>query len=130
MITLTDAVSLVVEAFEDMMGGETYVRKIPSMGILDVAQAVAPDSETQIVGIRPGEKLHEQMIGPEESDYTFDFGSYFKILPVVNTWDRAATLGEGGEPVPQGFSYSSNTNTQWMSVNELQEWIVNEGYAS
>ena len=130
MITLTDAVSLVVEAFEDMMGGETYVRKIPSMGILDVAQAVAPDSETQIVGIRPGEKLHEQMIGPEESDYTFDFGSYFKILPVVNTWDRAANLGEGGKPVPQGFSYSSNTNTQWMSVNELQEWIVNEGYAS
>jgi len=130
MITLTDAVSLVVEAFEDMMGGETYVRKIPSMGILDVAQAVAPDSETQIVGIRPGEKLHEQMIGPEESDYTFDFGSYFKILPVVNTWDRAANLGEGGKPVPQGFSYSSNTNTQWMSVSELQEWIVNEGYAS
>ena len=128
MITLTDAVSLVLEAFDDMVGGETYVRKIPSMGILDVAQAVAPKSKTHVVGIRPGEKLHEQMIGPEESGYTFDFANYFKILPVVNTWDRSADLAKGGEPVPKGFSYASDTNTQWMSVGELEEWIVDEGY--
>ena len=128
MITLTDAVSLVLEAFDDMVGGETYVRKIPSMGILDVAQAVAPKSKTHVVGIRPGEKLHEQMIGPEESEYTFDFANYFKILPVVNTWDRSADLSKGGEAVPKGFSYASDTNTQWMSVGELEEWIVDEGY--
>ena len=128
MITLTDAVSLVLEAFDDMVGGETYVRKIPSMGILDVAQAVAPKSKTHVVGIRPGEKLHEQMIGPEESGYTFDFANYFKILPVVNTWDRSADLSKGGEAVPKGFSYASDTNTQWMSVGELEEWIVDEGY--
>lgn len=128
MITLSDAVDLVLDAFDDMVGGETYVRKIPSMGILDVARAVAPKSRTFVVGIRPGEKLHEQMIGPEESEYTFDFGKFFKILPVVNTWDRAADLSKGGMTVPSGFSYASDTNSQWMTVQELQDWISSEGY--
>lgn len=128
MITLSDAVSLVLEAFDDMTGGETYVRKIPSMGILDVAKAVAPQAEIRIVGVRPGEKLHEQMIGPEESHYTFDFGDYFKILPVVNTWDRAANPSQGGKSVPEGFSYSSDTNDQWMSVEELQGWIRSDAW--
>ena len=130
MITLTDAVSLVLEAFDDMMGGETYVRKIPSMGILDVAKAVAPGMATQVVGIRPGEKLHEQMIGPEESSFTYEFDRYFKILPVVNTWDRGADLAVGGTQVAPGFTYASDTNSEWMSTEDLRAWIQGAGLAA
>lgn len=123
MITLEQGVELVWTAFEDMVGGEIYVKKIPSMNIMDIAQAVAPDSETTEVGIRPGEKLHEQMIGPEDAVTTFDYGDYFKILPTINTWDRSADLQGHGQAVPEGFTYTSDTNSEWMSVEQLQEWI-------
>lgn len=126
MITLPDAVSLVLEAFDDMHGGEIYVKKIPSMGILDIAKAVAPESETHVVGIRPGEKLHEQMIGSEESSNTYEFERYFKILPTVNAWDRSANLAVGGKKVEPGFTYASNTNPEWMSVEELRDWVSTE----
>lgn len=126
MITLPDAVSLVLEAFEDMKGGEIYVRKIPSMGILDIARAVAPESQTQIVGIRPGEKLHEQMIGEEESSHTYEYERYFKILPAVNSWDTTVNLAEGGSRVAPGFTYASNTNSEWMSVEALRDWVSAE----
>jgi FlaA1/EpsC-like NDP-sugar epimerase len=126
MITLSDAVSLVLESFDDLVGGETYVRKIPSMGILDVEKAVAPETDTHVVGIRPGEKLHEQMIGAEESSYTYEFDRFFKILPTVNTWDRSADLAVGGTRVAPGFTYASDTNPVWMSVDELRDWISGE----
>jgi UDP-N-acetylglucosamine 4,6-dehydratase/5-epimerase len=124
MITLEQGVELVWTAFEDMAGGEIYVKKIPSMNIMDIARAVAPDSATTEVGIRPGEKLHEQMIGPEDALTTFDYGDYFKILPTINTWDRNADLQKGGTAVPEGFTYTSDTNSEWMSVEELQQWVA------
>ena len=127
MITLEDAVGLVVEALTNMSGGETYVKKIPTMGILEVAEAVAPGLETQVVGIRPGEKLHEQMIGPEEAPLTYEYEGFYKILPVFNTWDRGADLVGDGKLVQPGFSYASDTNTVRMTVSELQAWLSQEG---
>jgi FlaA1/EpsC-like NDP-sugar epimerase len=123
MITLEQGVHLVWTAFEDMVGGEIYVRKIPSMGIMDIAQAVAPDRPTTVVGIRPGEKLHEQMIGPEDSLTTYEYDDYFKILPTINTWDRHADSVKGGVLVPEGFTYTSDSNSEWMSVAELEAWV-------
>jgi UDP-N-acetylglucosamine 4,6-dehydratase (inverting) len=123
MITLEQGVELVWTAFEDMVGGEIYVRKIPSMNIMDIAQAVAPGKPTQVVGIRPGEKLHEQMIGTEDSANTYEYDSYFKILPTINTWQPTADLVKGGKPVGENFTYTSDSNTDWMSVEQLQAWI-------
>jgi FlaA1/EpsC-like NDP-sugar epimerase len=123
MITLEQGVELVWTAFDDMAGGEIYVRKIPSMNIVDIASAVAPGKPTHVVGIRPGEKLHEQMIGPEDSLTTYEYKDYFKILPTINTWDRGAELGKGGKLVPEGFTYTSDLNTEWMSIPELQSWV-------
>lgn len=126
MITLEQGVELVWTAFDDMVGGEIYVRKIPSMNIMDIAEAVAPGKPTQVVGIRPGEKLHEQMIGPEDAPNTYEYGEYYKILPTINTWDPAADMIKGGTPVAEGFTYTSDTNTEWMSVPELQAWVQQE----
>ena len=123
MITLEQGVELVWTAFDDMVGGEIYVRKIPSMNIMDIAEAVAPGKPTQVVGIRPGEKLHEQMIGPEDAPNTYEYGEYYKILPTINTWDPAADMIKGGTPVTEGFTYTSDTNTEWMSVPALQAWV-------
>ena len=123
MITLQQGVELVWHAFEDMIGGESYVKKIPSMKISDVALAVAPDAKQEIVGIRPGEKLHEQMIGPEDAPYTYEFSDYFKVLPAINNWSTDPARIKGGSLVSSDFTYCSNNNTQWMSVAELQLWI-------
>jgi len=84
MITLEQGVELVWHAFEDMQGGEFYVKKIPSMKILDIAKAVAPEAEHEIIGIRPGEKIHKQMIGLEDAPHTYKYDSYIKILPAIN----------------------------------------------
>jgi FlaA1/EpsC-like NDP-sugar epimerase len=123
MISLEQGVELVWHAFEDMVGGEIYVKKIPSMKVTDLARVVAPECRQEVVGIRPGEKLHEQMIGPEDAVTTFDYGDYFKILPTINTWDRSADLRGAGKAVPEGFTYTSDTNSEWMSVEQLQQWI-------
>jgi UDP-N-acetylglucosamine 4,6-dehydratase len=123
MITLEEGVELVWTAFEDMVGGEIYVRKIPSMNIMDIAEAVAPGKATRVVGIRPGEKLHEQMIGIEDAMTTYEYKDYFKILPTINTWDRDADLVKGGRPVGENFIYTSDSNTQWMSVADLASWV-------
>lgn len=123
MITLEESVSLVWHAFEDMIGGEIYVKKIPSMTIGDIAKAVVPDFEHQDIGRRPGEKLHEEMIGMEDSLSTFDFGDYYKILPLINNWYGDPRRIAGGKKVPDGFSYTSDNNTMWMSVSELRLWI-------
>jgi len=123
MITLEDAINLVWHAFEDMVGGEIYIRKIPSMGIMDIAEAVAPDVETKIIGIRPGEKLHEQMIGLEDSRTTYEYDTYFKILPEIYSWASDAGRVGNGKLVAPGFSYSSETNKDLMSVGDLRRWI-------
>jgi UDP-N-acetylglucosamine 4,6-dehydratase (inverting) len=123
MISLEQGVELVWHAFEDMEGGEIYVKKIPSMKVTDIARAVAPDAEQEIVGIRPGEKLHEQMIGAEDSYYTYEYPDYYKILPQINNWDKDVNRIKDGKKVKEGFVYSSDNNNVWMNIKELQKWI-------
>ena len=123
MISLEDGVQLIWHAFEDMVGGEVYVKKIPSMKITDLATAVSSDAKQDIVGIRPGEKLHEQMIGEEDSYYTYEYEDYFKILPSIHDWSQDPIRINNGKKVPEGFRYSSDNNREWMSIEALQEWI-------
>lgn len=123
MISLEQGVELVWHAFDDMEGGEIYVKKIPSMKVTDLATVVAPDARQEIVGIRPGEKLHEQMIGEEDAFYTYEYPEHFKILPAINDWHVCGNRIKDGKRVPEGFSYTSNNNTEWMQPAELQAWI-------
>lgn len=123
MISLEEGVELVWHAFGDMEGGEIYVKKIPSMKVTDIARVVAQDAEQKIVGIRPGEKLHEQMISPEDAYYTYEYPEHFKILPVINNWSSDPVRIKDGKKVPEDFVYASNNNHEWMNSDELQAWI-------
>jgi FlaA1/EpsC-like NDP-sugar epimerase len=123
MISLDQAVELVWHAFEDMEGGEVYVKKIPSMSILDIASVVAPEAEQKVVGIRAGEKLHEQMIGEEDAPYTFEYPKHYKILPAIHSWNTSEARIKDGKPVPEGFRYTSDNNTKWMTHEDLRTWI-------
>lgn len=123
MITLKQGVELVWHAFSDMVGGEIYVKKIPSMNIMDIAKAISPDTKTRIVGIRPGEKLHEQMIGWEDAPFTLEYNEHYKILPMINDWFNSKDRIKDGIAVPENFSYSSDNNADWMSVEALRAWI-------
>jgi UDP-N-acetylglucosamine 4,6-dehydratase len=123
MITLEQGVELIWHAFEDMVGGEIYVKKIPSMKLADIALACAPDARHNIVGIRPGEKLHEQMIGCEDAPYTYEYADYYKILPSIHNWSRDSNRINGGNLVASDFTYSSDQNTEWMCIETLRTWI-------
>ena len=123
MISLEEGVELVWHAFDDMEGGEIYVKKIPSMKVVDVALAVDPSAEHKLVGIRPGEKLHEQMIGEEDSYFTYEYPNHFKILPAIHNWSSDPIRIKGGVKVPEGFSYTSLNNPEWMTIDELRNWI-------
>jgi UDP-N-acetylglucosamine 4,6-dehydratase len=123
MITLEQGVELVWHAFEDMEGGEIYVKKIPSMKMTELARAIEPDAKLKIVGIRPGEKLHEQMISPEDSYYTYEYDEHYKILPAINNWGASEERIKGGMKVVDGFSYTSDNNHEWMSTDQLGVWI-------
>ena len=123
MISLDEGVKLVWHAFEDMEGGEIYVRKIPSMKVTDIARVLAPEATQKIVGIRPGEKLHEQMIGVEDAALTYEYDKHFKILPSINNWGSSQERIKDGKPMPEGFLYSSDQNEDWMSDEELAAWI-------
>jgi UDP-N-acetylglucosamine 4,6-dehydratase len=123
MISLEQGVQLVWHAFDDMVGGEIYVKKIPSMKITDVAKTIVPGAAHEIVGIRPGEKLHEQMIGAEDALYTYEYSEHFKILPAIHNWDRDTNRIKNGKRVQEGFSYTSDNNSEWMSETELKAWI-------
>lgn len=123
MITLEQGVELVWQAFADMEGGEIYVKKIPSMKVTDLARVIAPHARQEVVGVRPGEKLHEQMIGEEDASHTYEYDHYFKILPVINSWDKDSNRIKDGRKVPCDFVYASNTNEEWMSAETLQHWI-------
>jgi len=123
MISLEQGVELVWHAFEDMAGGEIYVKKIPSMKVTDLAQAVAPGAKVDFVGIRPGEKLHEQMIGEEDSYFTYEYPEHYKILPAIESATGRESRVKDGRKVPDGFSYTSDKNPEWMTVETLQTWI-------
>ncbi|KHT52258.1 UDP-N-acetylglucosamine 4,6-dehydratase (inverting) [Vibrio sinaloensis] len=124
-ISLQDGVNMVMYALENHLGGEIFVPKIPSYKILDIATAVAPECETTVVGIRPGEKLHEEMITDTDSLNTIDLGKYYAILPSVSfTYTEAEYLSHHkAEKVPFGFKYNSGTNTEWETVDTLRELI-------
>jgi FlaA1/EpsC-like NDP-sugar epimerase len=123
MISLEQGVELVWHAFNDMEGGEIYVKKIPSMNICDIATAVDANAEQVEIGIRPGEKLHEQMIGVEDAHFTYEYPEHFKILPQICEWAPFESMIKGGIGVPEGFSYTSDNNKEWMTIPQLQEWI-------
>ena len=123
MISLEQGVELVWHAFQDMEGGEIYVKKIPSMKVTDLARVVAPEAKQEVIGIRPGEKLHEQMISAEDAYYTFEYPEHFKILPTINDWANDAKRIKDGKKVPDGFVYASDNNPEWMSDADLQGWI-------
>jgi UDP-N-acetylglucosamine 4,6-dehydratase len=124
LITLEQGVELVWRAFDDMQGGEIYVKKVPSMKLVDIASAVAPGARQRIIGIRPGEKIHEQMIGCEDAPYTYEYDGHFKILPAIHNWSADPARISGGVKTADDFVYSSETNTEWLSIEELRAWIV------
>ncbi|WP_434153619.1 UDP-N-acetylglucosamine 4,6-dehydratase (inverting) [Pseudomonas sp. JZ134] len=123
MISLEEGVELVWHAFDDMEGGEIYVKKIPSMKVTDLARVIAPEAKQMIVGIRPGEKLHEQMISEEDSYYTYEYPEHYKILPAINNWGTCEKRIKDGRKVPEGFIYASDNNSEWMSDEDLAHWI-------
>ena len=123
MISLEDGVNLVWQAFDDMVGGEIYIKKIPSIKLVDIATAISEKNKQKIVGIRPGEKLHEQMIGLENAYYTYEYKDYYKILPSIRFWGgEKIKIGEGVK-VPENFTYCSDTNPDWMSIEQLQAYL-------
>jgi UDP-N-acetylglucosamine 4,6-dehydratase (inverting) len=123
MITLEEGVKLVWHAIDDMQGGEIYVKKIPSMTIVDIAKAVAPDAKHKIIGIRPGEKIHEQMIGSEDAPHTYEYEDHYKILPAIHNWSSDPSRINRGVKVADNFMYTSDNNHEWMTVEQLRSWI-------
>jgi UDP-N-acetylglucosamine 4,6-dehydratase len=122
-ITLEQGVEFVLASIQRMHGGEIFVPKIPSMNILDLAQAIAPECRTEIVGIRPGEKLHEVMIPEDDARHAIAYDDYFTILPDFSNPETREYWKHGGKPCPDGFCYSSDTNERWLSVEELREML-------
>ena len=124
MISLEQAVDLVFKAFVKAKGGEIFVKKIPSMNIIDIAKAISSKAKIDIIGVRPGEKIHEQMIGAEDSPFTFEYKDYYKILPSIYDLSKDKKRIEDGKKVKEGFIYSSDTNNDWMKIPELKKWIT------
>jgi UDP-N-acetylglucosamine 4,6-dehydratase/5-epimerase len=126
-ITLQEGVDFVLENFERMWGGELFVPKIPSYNILDIAKAIAPNCEHKIVGIRPGEKLHEEMITESDAMNTLEFDNYYVIVPSIRVWSKTKFKNESnkkmGKPCSDGFSYNSKSNNDFLSVEELKSLI-------
>ncbi len=125
MINLEEAIELVWHAFKDMKGGEIYIKKIKSMKILDIAKAINPNAKIDITGIRPGEKLHEQMISIDDAPHTYEYDDHYKILPSINGWSKDSNRIGVGKLVERNFTYSSDQNQEWMSIEELNNWIAN-----
>jgi len=119
-LTLDRAVDFVFASLAGMSGGELFVPKIPSMRVVDLAAAMAPQAKLEIVGIRPGEKLHEEMISASDARSTVDMGSHYIVQPEFEWWSKERV---SGDPVPDGFSYASNTNSEWLSVDQLRELL-------
>lgn len=123
-ITLEEGVNLVLMALERAWGGELFVPKIPSYKIMDVANAVDPNAKTEVIGIRPGEKIHEEMITATDSYNTYDCGKYYVILPTAPHFKTENWVSEfSAKKVPEGFQYNSGTNTEWLSIADLRKLI-------
>ena len=124
MITLNQGVELVWHAFEDLIGGEIYVKKIPSMRITDIALAISPNAIQEIIGARPGEKLHEQMIGAEDAPHNYEYDGHYKVLPAIHNWSQDPVRIKGGILVSPEFTYCSDNNKEWMSIESLRDWLA------
>ncbi len=124
LITLPEAVKFVVDSFEQMSGGELYVPMIPSMKVTDLAEAIAPGAKMHDMGLRPGEKLHEEMISPEEGRRALALSNRYVLQPDLATWGYVPPAN--GRPVADDFHYSSNTNDQWYSIEEIRKILENE----
>ncbi len=122
-ITLSQSVEFVLSSIELMKGGEIFIPKIPSMTIIDLAKCLAPELPTEVVGIRPGEKLHEVMITEDDARTTFDAGDRYVIQPAFQSWSREKNLLPGAEPVAEDFRYTSDTNTDWLDTDGLKEML-------
>jgi UDP-N-acetylglucosamine 4,6-dehydratase len=123
-ISLTESVEMVLYALKNAWGGELFVPKIPSYRITDVATAIGPDCEQPVVGIRPGEKIHEEMITASDSFSTYDLGKYYALLPQSQVWDLKEYIAHfKAKKVPEGFNYSSGTNTEWLTVEDIRKLI-------
>jgi FlaA1/EpsC-like NDP-sugar epimerase len=139
-ISLTEGVEMVLHALETAWGGELFVPKIPSYKITEVATAVAPDCRQDVIGIRPGEKVHEEMITSSDSFTTYDLGKYYVILPQASNWNLEEYLEHfNAVKVPEGFNYNSGTNSEWLTVKQIRQLIkehvdpafeVNKAYES
>ena len=123
MITLDQGIDLVHKAFADSQGGEIYVKKIPSIYVRDIIKAINPKAKINIIGIRPGEKLHEQMIGEEDSEFTYEYKDFYKIIPAIHSWKFDQKKLKGGIKVSDNFIYRSDINTDWMPTKFLSQWI-------
>lgn len=123
-ITLANGVGFVLKCLDLMHGGEVFVPKIPSMNIMDLVKAIAPECQTKIVGIRPGEKLHEIMVSEDDSWHTLEFQDYFKILPTHDNHNMEKDVEKyGGKRCTDGFKYSSDSNDKWLTITDLQEML-------
>jgi UDP-N-acetylglucosamine 4,6-dehydratase len=124
MTSLEVGAELVWHAFCDMIGSEIYVKKIASMRVVNLARVVAPWASFEIVGIRPCEKLHEQMIGSEESFFTLEYKEHFKILSAINNWFKNKERIKDRQLVEQGFSFTSDNNSVWLNEEDLRNWLA------
>lgn len=124
-ITLDQAVQFVIDNLERMVGGEIFVPRIPSTTVVDLAEAIAPGAEIDVVGIRPGEKLHEEMISEDDARRTVAFDDYYAILPVLAEWQRSDDQGAAltGKSLPEGFAYRSDNNDLWLGVDEIRDLL-------
>jgi UDP-N-acetylglucosamine 4,6-dehydratase (inverting) len=122
-ISLESGVNFVLRCIENMQGGEIFIPKIPSMRVMDLAQAIAPDYEKKITGIRPGEKLHEVLLTEDEARHAQEYSDYFIIEPEHPFWSSKKRTG--GKDLPEAFKYSSDTNSQWLTIDQLRK-IVHE----
>jgi FlaA1/EpsC-like NDP-sugar epimerase len=111
------------QTFDDMIGGEIFVKKIPSMKITDIADVIAPHAKQKVICIRPGEKLHEQMISSDDSYSTYEYSDYYKILPQIYEWGNDNLRIESGKKVSENFNYSSDNNQDWITKIDFQKWI-------
>ena len=128
MITVEQGINLVWHALKDALGGEIYIHKIPSMRIIDIATAIDPNAAQKVIGIRPGEKIHEVMITSEDAVNTYEYDWYYKILPSLKKWHLDPKRIKDGIPVKKDFIYSSDNNPEWMSIEELREFIDSSNY--
>ena len=127
-ITLDQGVDLVFKALKESRGGETYISKIPSFKIIDLAKAMLPNGDMKEVGIREGEKLDEVMITKDDSRMTFEYDEHYIVYPHFDWWNSQKYMTPGGKPVEEGFEYNSGTNKEWLSVEDLRELLKQDNF--